>query len=181
MPLLLPGAGHLEGLLAERPALSHATGHHIALTEPGRVQGIGEGEPEGDALLERALEEGQRLGHAARQGIRCAQLRGAELDDEREVQGFSQRQAPFEYAYGLGQRALAEGEMADDRTRQGQAEGAIDRLRQPEGHLAVSPSLGKGAQFRQAPGQESPGRHGGDDRQPKASRAAPRARSRRSA
>jgi hypothetical protein len=44
----------------------------------------------------------------------------------------------------------------------------IDRLRQPEGRLAVHPSLGKRAQFRQAPGQEGTGRHHGEGRKPKA-------------
>ena len=69
-----------------------------------------------------------------------------------QVHSFAERQRPFEHVYGLGQRPLAQKEMANSATRPDITVGVIDRLGQPEGVLGVCPPLGKRAQLRKAPG-----------------------------
>ena len=80
-------------------------------------------------------------------------------NDLREVHSFGERQRPFEHVYGLGQRPLAQEEMANSATHPDKTVGVIDRLGQPEGVLGVGPSLGKRAQLRKAPGHLRTGDH----------------------
>ena len=77
----------------------------------------------------------------------------------RKVHSFAERQRPFEHVYGLGQRPLAQEEVANAITRAGKTVGVIDGLDQPEGLLGVCPPLGKRAQLREAPGYLRTGDH----------------------
>ena len=82
--------------------------------------------------------------------------------------GVTEHQPPFDDALRLGQGPLAQVEMTDGGTRLGKAIGVLDRLRQPEGLLAMRQSFGKCAQLREAHGQAGTGVDGLDERAPKA-------------
>ena len=71
--------------------------------------------PGGCGCFQSSLQQWQSLAYPSGQGIGCAQFHMAMTKGAREVHSFGEGQRPFEHVYGLGQRPLAQEEMANVR------------------------------------------------------------------